>query len=278
MLIDTHAHVNFNAYKEDSREVIRRTLDNGVWMINVGSQYTTSQRAVEMAENYSEGVYAAIGLHPVHLETGLVKIKDDPEEIQFKTTEESFDCCRYKELARSKKVVAIGETGFDYYWRPKSKTKQEQFKDKQKKAFLNQLELSQELNLPLIVHCRMAHEELIETLNYELKTKNYKLTGVIHCFTGSLEQAKKYIELGFYIGLNGIIFKMNLDEVIKNIPQDRIVLETDCPYLTPPMAETQRNEPMYVKYVAEKVAKLKGLTFEDISKITTENAKKLFRI
>ncbi len=308
MLIDTHAHVNFNAYKNDANDVIRRSLDNNVWMINVGSQYDTSKRAVEMAEKYPEGVYAAVGLHPIHLETGLVKIrtiprfarqnldssfrselKADPEEIQFQTTEESFDYEKYKDLAlrsfsEGGKVVAIGETGFDYYWKPKTKIKIEQFKQKQKEVFLKQLDLAKELNLPVIFHCRMAHDDLIQTIQ---QSNNPTIKGVIHCFTGNWEQAEKYLEMGLYLGFNGIIFKLDLDEIINKTPLEKILIETDCPYLTPPLPAVAlakagpqliRNEHLYVKYVAEKIAKIKNINYEEVTKITAENAKKLFRI
>ena len=132
MLIDTHAHSNFNAYKFDADEVIRRSLDNGVWMINVGSQYETSKRAVEIAERYKAGIYAAVGLHPIHLANGIFKTKIDQEEIEFRTREEDFDYEKYKALANSPKVVAIGEIGLDYYYRPKTKIKFQQFEKKQK--------------------------------------------------------------------------------------------------------------------------------------------------
>ena len=280
MLIDTHAHLNFNIYKDDSSKVIRRSLDNGVWMINVGSQYSTSQRAVEMAAEYQEGVYAAIGLHPIHLETGLVKIKDDPEEIQFKTIEDDFDYEKYKKLALSAvegKVVAIGEIGLDYYWKPKTKSRLELFKERQKKVFLKQLDLAKELDLPVIIHCRMAHDDLIKILDSRFQILDSKPRGAIHCFTGTWNQAQKYMEMGFYLGLNGIIFKMDLEEVIKKAPMDKILVETDCPYLTPP-PESGRNEPLYIKHVVEKIAKIKGLSYEEISKVTTQNAKKLFKI
>ena len=248
MLIDTHAHVNFNVYKDDADKVVRRSLDGGVFMINVGSQYNTSERAVEMAEKYEKGIYAAVGLHPIHV------------------LDEEFDYEKYKTLAGSQKVVAIGETGLDY------KSEYVAFKEKQKEVFLKQLALAEELNLPVIFHCRSAHDEMIEIL------KNQPgLRGVIHCFTGNQEQAQKYLEMGFYLGLNGIIFKLNLDEAIRKIPLDKILVETDCPYLTP-LPMTGRNEPLYVKYVAEKVAEIKNLSYEEIANITTQNAKKLFNI
>lgn len=272
MIIDTHSHVNFNAYKDDYSDVVKRSLDNGVWMINVGSQYSTSKRAVELAERYQEGVYAAIGLHPIHLETGLVKIKDDPDEIEFKTVEEDFDAEKYRELAKSKKVVAIGEVGLDYYWKPKGTGRREAFKKKQKEVLFKQLDLAKELNLPVIFHCRMAHPELIAFLKEYGSAK-----GVIHCFTGTIEEAQEYIKMGLFLGLNGIIFKYNIDDVIKNVQVEKILLETDCPYLTPPPREG-RNEPLFVKLVAEKVSALKNIQFEELTNKTSENAKKLFNI
>lgn len=299
MLIDTHSHLNFNAFREDADEVIRRALENDVWMINVGSQYTTSKRAAEIAEKYENGVYAAVGLHPIHLSEGIFKTKVDTEEIEFKTQEEEFDYEKYQELASSKKVVAIGEIGLDYYYKPKDKIKLEQFKQRQKEVFLKQLELAKELNLPVIFHCRAAHEDLIEILKSEIKfipeiirstksktnanarakfeIQNSKLRGVIHCFTGNWRQAQKYMDMGFYLGLNGIIFKMDLDDVIKNAPLEKILLETDCPYLTPqPM--TGRNEPLYVKYVGGEIAKIKKINFEELADATTKNAKTLFGV
>src|SRR4030042_1838921 len=308
MMIDTHAHLNFNAYKDDADEVIRRSLDAGMEIINVGSNYATSKRAVEMAEKYERGIYASIGLHPIHLETGLVKIKPDKSEsiltgeeihphtttrtdpevnsegtgssfgvgVQFKTTEEFFDYDKYKRLAESsKKVVAMGEIGLDYYYRPKTKTKLEEFKQKQKKVFSEQLNLAVELDLPVIFHCRMAHDDLLEILNSRFKIHDSRFRGVVHCFTGNWEQAQKYMEMGFSLGFNGIIFKMDLDDIIKKAPLDKILAETDCPYLTPSPMEG-RNEPLNVKYVAEKIAELKNLDVKQVPDITTKNAKELF--
>jgi TatD DNase family protein len=272
MLIDTHSHLNFNAYKNDYREVIFRSLSRGLWFINVGSQYDTSKRAVEIAEDYPEGVYAAIGLHPIHLASGIFKTKIDEQEVAFNTREEEFNVEKYLKLTESKKVVAIGEIGLDYYYRPKTKSRLEEFKSLQKEILLKQLELAKISGLPVIFHCRMAHDELIEILQQQ-----NGLTGVIHCFTGTLDQAEKYLKMGFYLGLNGIIFKLDMDNVIKEIPLEKIVLETDCPYLTP-LPMQGRNEPLYVEYVAKKVAELKRETIEKISEITTSNAKKLFKI
>jgi len=246
MLIDTHAHVNFNAYKIDADEVIRGSLSNNTWIINVGSQYSSSKKAVELAGKFKEGVYAAVGLHPIHSGDG-------------------FDYKKYKQLAQSPGVVAVGETGLDY------KKEYIIFKEKQKEIFLQQLKLGKELNLPTIFHCRMAHNDLIKILEGEPKL----LRGVVHCFTGNWSQAEKYLNTGLYLGFNGIIFKLNLNEVIKKTPLDKILIETDCPYLSPP-GTGERNEPIHVKHVAERIAEIKNIAFEEVVKTTTENAKKLF--
>ena len=276
MLIDSHAHLNFNAYRHDLDEVIKRQFAGNVWMINVGSKYETSKKAVEIAEKYGKGVYAAIGLHPIYSTVGLVKIKTDPEEGNFIAVGEDFDEEKYKELAKSEKVVAIGEIGLDYYYRPKTKRKLGLFKEKQKEVFLRQLWLARELGLPVIFHCRMAHDDLLKILK-KFQVSSFKLQGVIHCFTGNWEQAREYLDMGFYLGFNGIIFKLDLDEIIKKTPLERILVETDCPYLTPPQAKVQRNEPLFVKYIVERIAEIKGTDYAKIAKITFSNARELFK-
>jgi TatD DNase family protein len=253
MLIDTHAHVNFRAFDHDFDEVIKRSLGEDVWMINVGSKYETSKKAVEIAQSYNNGVFAAIGLHPIHAK------------------DEEFDVERYKKLALSgsegsDKVVAIGEIGLDKFKDYGS------FLKEQKEVFLKQLDLAKELNLPVIIHCRMAHEDLLDIL------KNYNLSGVIHCFTGTWEEAKKYLDLGFYIGINGIIYKRDLKEVIEKVPLEKIFIETDCPYLTPPQAESERNEPIFVRYIAKDIARIRGIDFKTVSQTTFQNAADLFNI
>jgi TatD DNase family protein len=271
MIVDTHSHLSFKAYDNDRDEVIKRNLESGLFCIDVGTKYETSKRAVELAEK-NENIYAAIGMHPIHIKTDLLKLKMDANEGAFKPLGEEFDKTKYKELAKSKKVVAIGEIGLDYYYKPKSETKKEKFKQKQKQVFTEQLELAEELNLPVIIHCRMAHQDVLEIL------QKRNLRGVIHCFTGSWDEAQKYLELGFYLGINGIIDKLNLDEVIKKCPLDKILTETDCPYLTPKAEGDKRNEPIFVKHVIQKIADLCGLTFDQVASATTQNAKRLFKI
>lgn len=245
MLIDSHAHLNFDAFKDDLGEVIERCNKEEVSVINVGSNYETSKKAVEIAEK-NENMYAAIGLHPIHAK------------------DEEFDIEKYKELAKSKKVVAIGEIGIDYF------KDYALFKDSQKDVFLKQLSLAEELSLPVIFHCRMAHEDLLNIL------ENRDVKGVIHCFTGTWKEAERYIGKGLFLGINGIMFKFDLEKVIKNVSLDNILIETDCPYLVPPKASAERNEPIFVKYVVEEIAKIKKLTFDEVASATIWNTRDLF--
>jgi TatD DNase family protein len=272
MIIDTHSHLNFKAYDNDREQVLKRIQEAGVVCVDVGTKYETSKNAIKLAEK-NENIYAAIGLHPIHIKTDLLKLRTDEDEGAFAPLGEEFDKEKYKELAKSKKVVAIGEIGLDYYYKPKTKSRIEEFKKTQKEIFIQQLDLAKELNLPVIIHCRMAFEDLFEILN------NYNLQGVVHCFTGNIEQAKEFTKMGFYLGINGIIDKFDLTEVIKNTPLEKILVETDCPYLTPfAEGKDKRNEPIFVKHVIQKIADIKGATFDEIAEKTTLNAKDLFNI
>ena len=272
MIVDTHSHLNFNAYNADRDEVIKRIQQFDVVCIDVGTKYETSKKAIELAKS-TKNIFSAIGLHPIHIKTDLIKLRTDESEGNFTPLGEEFDKEKYRELAKSDKVVAIGEIGLDYYYKPKTKSRLEEFQNLQKKVFTEQLELAKELDLPVIIHCRMAFDDLFEIL------ATYKLAGVVHCFTGSLEQAQKFIDLGFYIGINGIIYKMDLSGVIKNIPLEKLLVETDCPYLTPfEEGKDKRNEPIFVKHIIQKISDLRELTFEEVADQTTKNAKKLFKI
>jgi TatD DNase family protein len=302
MLIDTHGHVNFNAFKGDGEDVLARAAENNIWVVMPGSQYSTSKRAVEIAERYDQGVYAAVGLHPIHLgeqrkvdvqEVQSEEHKENPWET-FETRSEEFDYEKYKELCKSKKVVAVGEIGLDYYYFPKSKARREVIKQKQKETLRQQMDLADEFNLPVILHCRAAHEDLLEFLAERAHSTNSgqeQVRGVVHSYTGTVEQAEKFMSFGLYIGFNGLIFKNvpaipNPEEVIAALPLDRIVLETDSPYLIPPLKSVVgsdpttlgRNEPVFVKYVAEEVARIKKVSLEEVAKATTKNAKALFGI
>jgi TatD DNase family protein len=267
-LIDTHAHLNFSAFKDDVEDVIKRCFDTEVGVINVGSQYSTSERAVEMAEKYAQ-MWACIGLHPSHLSEHEF---EDGEGGKIKSAVEKFDREKYLELAKSEKVVAIGEIGLDYYGG-------EEDKEEQIKTFKEQIKLAVGLDLPIAVHCRNAYKDLLEVITSEKKTYGVKMRGVIHSYLGRLSYAKIFNEMGFSLGFNGIItYARDYDKVIKNVDLKYILTETDCPWLTPVPHRGERNEPTYVRYVAEKIAEIRGISFDETAEATTENAKKLFGI
>ncbi len=276
--IDTHAHLNFSVFEPDREEMTEKCLDNNIWMINVGSNFENSRKAAEMAACYKKGIYAAVGLHPINLDTGLVRVKED--KLEGGNREKEFDYNRYRKLAGLKGVVAIGEIGLDYYWRPKTTGKKKLFKQKQKELLATELRLAKDLELPVIFHCRVAHKELIEFL-----TKNEALRpskAVAHSFVGTHEELGHYLKFGFSIGFNGIIFKnidgVDFERLIADTPPERILIETDCPYLAPPGFTNRRNEPIAVKYVARKVAQIKKLSLEETARITTQNARALFSL
>jgi TatD DNase family protein len=269
MIIDTHAHLNFHAFDEDREEVTKRSIDGGVYIINAGTNYFNSKKAIEIASSFDKGAYAAVGLHPSILNKRLIKKGTENEDDSL---EEDFDKEKYLELAKNKNVVAIGEVGLDYWYKPKGTAKKILFKKKQKEVFLQNIDIAKELDLPLIIHCRVAHNDLWEII------KNIDIKGALHCFTGSVEDLERYLSKGLYIGLNGIIFNFESEEVIKRIPLDKILVETDCPYLTPPAFKDQRNEPLFIKEVIKEISRIKGLSFKEVEEKTTLNAKELFKL
>lgn len=275
MLIDTHAHVNFSVFKEDAEEVIKRALDKSVFFFNIGSQYSTSVRALKYAQKYPGQLWAAVGTHPVHLNKGKF-IYDEGElsQEEIKTTGEDVDMEKYRELAKNKEVVAIGEVGLDYHHFTEDDDV-EKLKNKQKEIFSKFIDLANELEKPMAIHCWDAYDDLYEIL----KNKPVKKLGVIHSFVGGYKTANKFIELGFLIGLNGVVtYSDSFDRLIKEVPLEKMLVETDCPYLTPVPKKGERNEPLYVVYVAEKIAQIKQITSEKVMETTTQNAKKLFNL
>ncbi|MFH1712881.1 MAG: TatD family hydrolase [Candidatus Jacksonbacteria bacterium] len=266
-MYDTHSHLNFRAFADDYQTVIKNSLKQGMFLNIVGSELLTSKRAKEIANEFkNDPVYAAVGLHPSHL--------DSDDKIH------AWDYKQYKKLALDPKVVAIGETGLDLFHSA------ETFK-KQKKVFKEHIRLALEVKKPLILHCRPskdnfdAYHDLIKTIiNYQLPITNY---AVVHCFLSNWQIAKQLLDLNLYISFTGIITYKNVDDylidAIKKIPLDRIMIETDCPYLTPePYRGQKRNEPLYVKYVARKIAEIKGIDVKTVIDATTENGKNFFDI
>ena len=274
LIIDSHAHVNFNAYKDDGDEVIKRSLDNNVWVVNVGSEFKTSQRAVEYANRYDEGVYAIVGLHPIHIDSGSSEAPplSDNESIGYF---EKFDYHRYLDLAKEKKVVAIGEVGLDYHHFNEGDDI-EIAKEKQKEIFIEFIKIANEVNKPVAIHCWDAYGDLLEILRNNPVDKK----GIIHSFVGSYKTAREFREMGFKLSFNGMItYSESYDKVIRDTPIDDILVETDCPYLNPrPLERYGRNEPMNVKYVLEKIAILKEINLNEAQKVIEKNTREVFGI
>ena len=282
--IDIHAHTNFKAFDVDRDEVIRRALDNNTWIINIGTQFDTSKKAVEMTNDYKDGVYATIGLHPVHTGASYHDESELGSEGQeFTSRGEIFDKEKYRELVKLGKVVAIGECGLDYY-----RTEPESI-EKQKVAFIAQIELANELNLPLILHIRNNDEDQSRNAYadaLEILKQYSKVKGDVHFFAGSLQDAKNFLDFGFMISFTGAITYpprkngkgCNYEEIIKNIPIKMIMADTDSPYVAPIPHRGERNEPVYVADIVKKIAEIKGLPEKEVANVIFLNAKKLFNL
>jgi TatD DNase family protein len=254
MLFDTHVHLNAEQYEEDLEEVISRAQNAGVsHMVCVGFDRPTIQKAMELAERY-DFIYACVGWHPVD----AIDMKDE-------------DLLWIEELAAHPKVVAIGEMGLDYHWDKSPK-------DIQKEVFRKQIQLAKRVRLPIVIHNREATADIVEILKEEGAAE---VGGIMHCFSGSPEVAVECLKMNFYISLGGPVTFKNAKkpkEVAELIPLEKLLIETDCPYLAPHPYRGKRNEPGYVKLVAEQIAEIKGLSFEEVATVTTANAKKLFDI
>src|SRR3989338_4412605 len=275
-LIDTHSHIQFSAYEGEGDKVIKRALDEDIWVVNVGTQKDTSWAGVMLAESYAEGVYATIGLHPIHTS----KSYHDTQELgggeaaeAFTSRGEEFDFDFYKELGKNTKVVAVGECGLDYY------RLDQETKEKQIEVFEAQIELAKAIEKPLMIHCREAFDDLIEVIKKNKNSLHQSYPGINHFFAGSRENAKGLMDLGFYFSFGGVLtFTRDYDEVVKYIGLDRILLETDAPYVAPVPHRGKRNEPLFVKHTAEKLAEILGEDLEKVESRTTENALKVLKL
>jgi TatD DNase family protein len=250
MIVDTHAHLNTDEFKDDLESVLVRAKDNGIdKIICIGMDESSNHLAIEIAKKH-EMVFSTVGVHPGYVDTS--------------TTD------HLESLLNQTKIVGIGECGLDFYWRKDNI-------ELQKKVFQEHIDLAVKTKLPLIIHTRDSFTEAYEML---LPYKG-KVTGVFHCFSSDYKDAKKAVDLGFYIGIDGpITYKKNevLVDLIKHIDLNYIVVETDSPYMAPMPYRGKRNEPGNTKYVVEKIAEIKGLTVEEISRITTKNAHELFHL
>lgn len=277
MFVDTHGHVQFNAYRDDGDAVVRRAFDVGVAIIAPSSQIDTSRRAVEYAQRWNDArLRAAVGLHPIHLEDIRVDSAEVGEQFKFRTRKEEFVRENYEELVRSDMVVAVGEIGLDYWRRPKGKARRAEYEARQKEAFVAQLDLAADYGKPVILHCRVAHDDMLAIVSEHTRYNKLDYPGVVHSYTGDLVQLEKFLNLGFAIGVNGLLFKLPfVEEAVKAAPLDRIVLETDAPYLSPPSAP-ERNEPMYLPEIAKRIAQLKEVSLAEVERVTTANAIRIF--
>ena len=252
-LFDTHAHILDEQFKEDLDQVIRNIYDNMALVVNIGCNLEDCPRTVALAEQYDK-VYAAVGLHP--------------EDVKTYTPEGWDMICR---LAEHPKVVGIGETGLDYYWDTSTK-------DAQKVLFEQHIDLAKQLHKPLVIHDREAHGDTLEILK---RTNAKEVGGILHAFSGSVEMAMEVIKLGFYIGLGGPVTFKNARkavEVAQAIPLEYLVIETDCPYMTPVPFRGKRNEPMLVQHTATKIAELRGISVEELIEATYQNGKRIYGI
>ena len=253
MLFDTHAHYDDERFDEDRDTLLASMPDNNVGLIlNPGCDVESSRKAVSYANKYPF-VYAAVGIHPD--EVGCLN-------------EENF--AQMKELFKEEKVVAVGEIGLDYYW-------DNEPREVQKKWFIRQLELARELDLPVLIHSREAAADTMEIMKEHAKG----LSGVIHCYSYSKEMAQEYIKMGFYIGVGGVVTFKNakkLKETVLESPMEYLLLETDCPYLAPVPNRGKRNDSGMLKYVVQELAALKGITPEEVIRITEENARRFYGI
>ena len=268
MLIDTHAHLDMHQFDADRDEVIARAREAGVSrIITIGIDVESSHTAIALAEQY-DSIYATVGLHPHSAATASAET-----------------WAELRRLARHPRVVAIGETGLDFY-RDLSP------RDDQRQAFQQQLALARELGKPIIVHDREAHKDVMNMLrqwvregyqpsaiSHRPSAISHQPVGVMHCFSGDLAMAREVIEMGFYISIPGPVTFTNarrLPELVRALPLERLLIETDCPYLTPHPHRGKRNEPAYVRLVAEAIARIRGIPLEQVARITTANARALF--
>lgn len=249
-LIDSHAHLDNEKFDEDRLEVLDRIEEELDFVVNIGYDLKSSRKSVEYADKYPY-IYATVGIHPTEIKGYS---KDWEEELE--------------KLAKNEKVLAIGEIGLDYYWMTEPK-------DVQKDIFKRQLELAKRVKKPVVIHSRDAMKDTLDILKEFPDVK-----GVFHCYPGSIESAREIIS-NYYLGIGGVLTFKNAEklvEVVKEIPLEKIVIETDCPYMAPVPMRGKRNEPVYVKYVAEKIAEIKGIGIAEVIKVTNENTRKAYNM
>lgn len=254
MIFDTHAHYDDEAFDIDRKELLGTMKDHGVGLIvNVGASFRGVEATCELMNQY-DFIYGALGIHP-----------DEVGELDEKRLE------HLRELLGQEKAVAVGEIGLDYYWDKESHWKQKEW-------FARQMSLARELDLPIVVHSREAAKDTLDCIRSE---HNGATGGVIHCYSGSVEMARDYLNMGYYIGIGGVVTFKNarvMKEVAEYVPLERIVVETDCPYLSPAPNRGKRNSSLYLPLIIEAIAEIKGLPPREVEEITFQNGKRLYGI
>jgi len=280
--IDIHAHLNFAAYTDDRDATMRRALESGTAVINVGTQLDTSRAAVELARAYPEGVYAIVGLHPVHTSASHHDLSELGEGGQaFTSRGEAFDPAPYRELLRDPRTVGIGECGLDYY----RKDAVAEERSRQRDAFMRQIELSNETGKPLMLHIRDAYGDALELLRAHHRPAPslvYGGTGArgdVHFFAGSTDEAREFLDLGYTLSFTGVItFARAYEKLVSYVPLDMIQAETDCPFVAPIPHRGARNEPAFVSETVATIARIKGLSLEVVEAALLENARRVWGV
>ncbi len=277
-LVDSHCHLTFPSYAVDLNDVLARMHARKVAGITIGTSLANSETALTFAARH-KNIWASAGLHPEHVTSSFI------DEEEGAVHEQDIDVARLRTLAKHPKCVAIGETGLDYY-RIDEGRDLEEAKGEQERVFLEHIRVAQELDLPVVIHCREALGRLAEIVQ-ETHAAGKPMRGVVHSFTGTWEEAKPLLDLGLYIAVNGIAtFPLRktqrpedaINLTIERIPLDRLLVETDAPFLAPAPHRGKRNEPTFVEHVAEHVARIRRLPLSEIEQATTENAARLFRL
>lgn len=275
--VDIHSHVQFNAFSDDADDVIRRSLENETWMINIGTNLKTSRDALALSEKYPEGVFTIIGLHPVHANASFHDKDELGEEgVPFTSKGEEFNILEFEKLISHPKVVGVGECGLDFFRIVGDK---DDYIKRQINAFESQIDMAVKYDKPIMIHCRDAYPEVLEILHKKKDLYGDKLRGNFHFFAGTLEDAQKILDLGFNFSFTGVItFASQYEELVKMAPLDSIFSETDCPYVAPVPHRGKRNEPVFVSEVVKKIAEIKGLDQEVVSSKLAQNAIDFFRL
>jgi len=287
--IDVHAHVNFPDYEKDREEVVRRALDAGVWMINVGTTLQSSRDIVALAEKYEKGIYSIVGLHPTHVSCehdtnegseghGGIVGQDGFSNSYSHEYHERFDVAAFEPLVAHPKTVAIGECGLDVFRLDPRYDKAEVLR-LQEEDFRKQIGLALKYDKPIMIHARGSYGRILEIIDEYLNRSGVRLRGNAHFFAGTVEEAKAFLDRGFTLSFTGVItFAKQYKELVEFIPLERMLSETDCPFVTPVPFRGQRNEPLYVREVVSKIADIKALDVETVKKMLFSNAVREFRL